>query len=227
VIGVGSNEEIGKKTQIHLVLADQKELEEHAVLQNKVDSLEQKNNALETEMQRKESIDESQAAQEAAAKQREIEAKENKSFFDGNPNFRLAASLGVNTTLVDVQRNYLAGGAEIAWINTQSYVRPEVGIKGSTSIGEVKISGDDINRVSNVYGFVGVGGKALGMVGGIRVLGGQEWINIADNVKEQNQLAFGGEARLGYEWNRGVSTFVSYARTEHLQMIGLDVGISL
>ena len=121
----------------------------------------------------------------------------------------------------------MSGGGELSWLYRDNYFRPEVGIKASSSIDGVSINGDSVSRVSNAYGFIGVGATALGLVGGARLLVGGEWIDIAKNVPHQDQVAVGGEGRIGYEWKRGISMFASYGITEHLQMIGVDIGVSL
>ncbi len=118
-------------------------------------------------------------------------------------------------------------GAEASWINRDSAFRPEVGGQIDTSAGGVKVGNDSVANITNTYGFVGLGTSALGFVTGIRGLVGYEWINIGNNLPEDNRFAVGGEARIGYEWKRGPSVFASYALTERLQMIGVDIGISL
>ena len=227
IISVGANEEIGKKTNVHFVVTNQSELKERSKIQGKLDVLEQRNSALEAELQRKETPppDENLASQ--SAEYNRGKENEGKSFFDENPNVRAAARLGIDSTRQNQQRNYMSAGGEISWLSRDNFARPELGVKASTSIDGVKIDGDSVSRVSNAYGFAGVGATALGLVGGVRLLVGGEWIDIAKDVPIQDQYAIGGEARLGYEWKRGMSFFVSYGLTEHLQMVGLDLGVSL
>lgn len=222
-ISVGANEEIGKKTQIHFVISDGKDAQVAAQTQQQVDALQQKITQMEAESARKEQL---ASAENLAAQQKE-EKEAHKSFFNENPNFRAALRLGVDSTRVDAKRSYLSGGGEIEWLNRESYMRPEFGVKASTSIDGVKVNNDQVNSVSNVYGFAGIGGTALGLVAGVRLLIGGEWINIDSRTPQQDQAAIGGEARLGYEWKRGTSVFASYGLTDHLQMIGIDVGVSL
>ncbi len=229
VLNLGPNEDLGKNSQINFVLksADEVVLEaDRAKMQENMQVLQQQVTNLEGQLQVKE---------QALAVNEDINLKtppeekvqEEKSFSEKNPNLRAALRVGVDSTRVANQRNYLSGGGEIAWLNRDSNFRPEIGVKSTVSIDGVKINNNSVSRVTNVYGFLGAGASAQGFVTGVRILGGQEWINIDANTPNQDQFALGGEARLGYEWKRGISLFASYALTEHLQMAGLDIGISI
>ncbi len=223
-INVGANEEIGKKAHIHFIFTDQGEVQKVRAMQDKIEGLEQKNKELESEVDRKETVtsNESDSLRQALAKK-----EEEKSLLLSEPNFRAAARLGVDSTLIDYRRNYISAGGELSWLYREKYLRPEFGVKAMTSIDGVSIDGDTVSRVSNLYGFAGIGATALGLVGGARILVGGEWIYIAKNVPDQEQVGVGAEARLGYEWKRGLSLFASYGITKHVQMIGIDVGVSL
>lgn len=226
-IDVGANEEIGKKTQIHFVLTDESAIQQTAKLQEQINLLEQNNRALENELEKKEKVAALENSALAAQQEKNKEAEKHSSFFNEDPNFRVAVRGGVDSTRVKERHNYASIGGEFSWLNRDKYLRPEVGVKATSSIADVKINGDTVNQVSNVYGFFGIGATALGLVGGVRLLVGGEWIDIANNIPHEDQVAVGGEARLGYEWKKGVSIFGSYGLTEHLQMIGVDIGVSL
>ncbi len=221
-ISVGANEEIGKKAHIHFVLSSQNELEQSAKMQQKVDLLEQQNSSLEAELEKKK-----QNLISEKVYHQNSNSQGFKSFLDENPNFRIAARLGVDSTRIDQRRSYMSGGAEVSWLNRESFTRPEFGIKATTSIDNIRVNGDSVSRVTNAYGFAGLGGTAMGLVGGIRLLLGGEWIDIGPKIPQQDHAAVGGEARVGYEWGKGMSVFASYALTQHIQMVGIDVGVSL
>ena len=224
-ISLGVNKEFGRKIEINFLIKDESYKQRVMELSQTLEDLQAIN---ENEKLEKEKQEEEQRIASINDKltQDSILEKEESSFFNGNPNFRIALSSGINTTMQGPQRNYLAAGGELAWINRTTLFRPEVGAKFMTSIDGVAVNNQKVSRVMNAYGFLGAGIGLKGFVTGARILLGNEWININNDTPAVNKFAAGGEARLGYEWEKGVSLFASYGRTERIQMIGIDAGLS-
>jgi hypothetical protein len=227
-IGIGANKAAGRKIEINFLIKDEADKQKVAELSQTLENLQVTLQEKEKTLMEKEKQAEEQRIASVNDKlaQDSIREKEEKSFFNGNPNFRAALSSGVNSTTQGPERNYFAVGGELAWINRSTLFRPEVGAKFMTSIDGTSINNQKVSRVMNAYGFLGGGIGLKGFVTGARVLVGNEWIDIDNNTPKVNKFAIGGEARLGYEWEKGVSVFASYGRTERIQMIGLDVGLS-
>lgn len=224
-ISVGVNREIGRKIEINFLIKDETDTKKITELSQTIEDLQV---TTQKEKMEKEKQEEEQRIASINNKltQDSIREKEESSFFNGNPNFRVAFSSGINSTMQNSQRNYLALGGELAWLNRTTLFRPEVGAKFITSIDGVAINNQEVSRVMNAYGFLGGGFGLKGFVTGLRLLLGNEWIDIDNNTPTVNKFAVGGEARLGYEWEKGISIFINCGRTERIQMIGLDLGLS-
>ncbi|APJ03674.1 hypothetical protein [Silvanigrella aquatica] len=224
-ISSGVNKKMGRKIEINFLIKDESYKQKVMELSKELENLQAVN---QKEKLKIEAFEEQQRIASINDKlaQNSINEKEENSFFNSKPNFRVALSSGINSTMKGPHHNYFAAGGEFAWINRNTLFRPEVGAKFMTSIDGVSIHDQDVSRVMNAYGFLGGGIALKGFVTGARLLLGNEWINIDSNTPKINEFAAGGEARLGYEWEKGLSLFASYGRTERIQMIGLDVGLS-
>lgn len=222
-ISLGENSDAGRKSELIFIIRDDTD-------KKKITELSQTLEGLKIDIQQdkinKKNLEEQRIASINEEARQSIKKEESNAFFNENPNFRLALRAGVDTLVDYSNLSYMSGGAEFAWINRNTFIRPEVGAKFMTSISGVKIEDKEVTNVMNAYGFVGGGFGLKGFVTGARLLLGNEWINVNDKTNKTNEFAVGGEARLGYEWEKGISVFGSYALTKRIQMIGVDVGLS-
>lgn len=149
--------------------------------------------------------------------------RDNKS--NENPDFRLGSLVTYDTYYKEGGINYLSLGTEFTWLNKKTSFRPEIGAKIKTSIPNLMISDSNV-QITNAYAILGWGMSFKELSAGLRILGGKEWIKVTEKNIDKNDLAFGGEARIGYETKKGPSIFLTYSLTNNLQMVGLDVGLS-
>jgi hypothetical protein len=222
-ISMGENKDLGRKNEIVFIIKDESDKKRISELTQSLEDIKLKNqqdqlNKDLNEKQRLASIDDE-------IEQNKKNEKKN-AFFNENPNFRVAIRTGMDTVVDGRYLNYLSGGAEFAWINRNTFIRPEVGVKFISSISGIKINDQEVTNVMNAYVFVGGGIGIKGFVTGARLLLGNEWIDINNKTEKINDFALGGEARIGYEWEKGISLFASYALTKRIQMIGADIGYS-
>ncbi len=140
-------------------------------------------------------------------------------------NFRIGSLFTYDTYYRESGINYLSLGTEFSWLLKTQNFRPEIGAKIKTSIPNLKISDNNV-QVTNTYAFLGLGMSVNLFSAGLRVIGGKEWIKIPEKNINKSDLAAGGEARIGYEMEKGPSIFLTYSLTNNLQMLGLDVGLS-
>lgn len=142
-----------------------------------------------------------------------------------DPNFRIGSLFTYDTYYRESGINYLSLGSEFTWLIKSEHFRPEIGAKIKTSIPNLKLSDNNI-QVTNTYAIFGLGMTAQAFSAGLRVIGGKEWIKVPERNINKSDLAAGGEARIGFELEKGPSIFLTYSLTNNLQMIGLDVGLS-
>ena len=223
VITFKENKEIGKKTQLYFISKSNEDKQKLTTAQEQINLLQRKNDVLMAENENNK--DKLSHAQYKSEVEKNKVTEDNEYFYPNGYKLNSALRLGLDTTRGNEVLHFSSIGAEASWLNHEKYLRPEFGIKGSTSLKDVHVvNNDDVTQVSNVYGFVGGGVSVMGFVTGLRLLAGHEWININSHVPEHNQFALGGEGRIGYEWQKGMALFASYALTDHLQMVGLDFG---
>jgi hypothetical protein len=223
---VGVNDTIGKKVYLSFVINDENNNENIVDLKNKISEL-------DVELQNKEALlaaSEIQAIELQTAN-RNLLQERNQQVFDKprnpekNLNLRAAVRIGFDRVYhAEVMSNYLSVGSELSWSPISAFINPELGAKFTTSISQENLFDTNLKDVTNAYGFFGINTKIMGLIAGGRVLLGKEWLVFSENNPKADYFSTGGELRLGYLFDNKISIFGSYALTEHIQMMGIELG---
>ncbi|WP_338637416.1 hypothetical protein [Spirobacillus cienkowskii] len=223
---VGVNDTIGKKVYLSFIMNDEKNSESTGYFKNKISEL-------EVEVQNKDALlaaseiqaIELQTANSNLLQERNQQVYNKTRHNERDLNLHAAVRMGFDRVYNStVTSNYLSVGSELSWTPIFSFINPEFGAKFSTSISQENLFDTNLKDVTNAYGFFGVNTKIKGLIAGGRVLLGKEWLVFSENNPKADYFSTGGELRVGYLFDNKLSVFGSYALTEHIQMMGIELG---
>ena len=135
-------------------------------------------------------------------------------------NWLRVAVRGAGDRYMEDNKYYSSAGAELSYVRLKTFVpsvRGELGGTGSMMFDE---NYKNNFRGYNAHAFVGPGIAVHGFVLGARGLGGGVW-----DKENKFRVDGGGEGRLGYEADNGLSIFAGAGRTQHLTRYGIDMGM--
>ncbi|RDB35948.1 MAG: hypothetical protein DCC88_07425 [Spirobacillus cienkowskii] len=223
---VGVNDTIGKKVYLSFIMNDENNIESTGYFKNKISEL-------EVELQNKDALlaaseiqaIELQTANSNLLQERNQQVYNKTRHNERDLNLHAAVRMGFDRVYNStVTSNYLSVGSELSWTPIFSFINPELGAKFSTSISQENLFDTNLKDVTNAYGFFGVNTKIKGLIAGGRVLLGKEWLVFSENNPKADYFSTGGELRVGYLFDNKLSVFGSYALTEHIQMMGIELG---